>query len=91
MKCSICHLEISASQIKYGDAKPVKRDENGKIISRGFHYDCLDALLEREELAEENKKIEAAEAAAYLGSIKSVKKAISSAENGKLGGRPKTK
>lgn len=89
MNCSICHMEISRSQIESGDANPVKRDENGKIISRGFHHDCVEMLLEKEELAAENKKLEAADAAAYLGSIKSEKKAKSSAENGRLGGRPK--
>lgn len=89
MNCSICHMEISRSQIEIGDANPVKRDENGKIISRGFHHYCVELLLEREELAEENKKLEAAEAAAYLGSIKSEKKSKSSAANGRLGGRPK--
>jgi len=89
MKCSICHMEISKSQIEYGDANPVKRDENGKIISRAFHHQCVDALIEKMELEEENKKLEAQEAARYLGSIKSEKKANSSAENGRLGGRPK--
>lgn len=82
-------MEISKSQIEYGDANPIKRDENGKVISRAFHHQCVETLFEKMELAEENKKLEAAEAARYLGSIKSAKKAKSSAENGKLGGRPK--
>lgn len=91
MKCSICHKEISRTQIEYGDANPVKRDENGKIISRAFHHQCVETLLEKNEIEEENKKLEAADAARYLGSIKSAKKSKSSAENGKLGGRPKSK
>lgn len=91
MKCSICHKEISRTQIEYGDANPIKRDENGNIIARAFHHDCADALIEKMELDEQNKKLEAADAARYLGSIKSEKKAKSSAENGKLGGRPKSK
>ncbi len=84
-------MEISKSQIEYGDANPIKRDENGNIIARAFHHDCVDALIEKMELEEQNKKLEAAEAARCLGSIKSEKKAKSSAENGKLGGRPKSK
>lgn len=91
MKCSICHKEISRTQIEYGDANPIKRDENGNITARAFHHDCVDALIEKMELEEKNKKLEAADAARYLGSIKSEKKAKSSAENGKLGGRPKSK
>jgi hypothetical protein len=82
-------MEISRSQIESGDANPVKRDESGTIIARAFHHQCVEMFLEREELAEENKKFETAEAAAYLGSIKSEKKSKSSAANGRLGGRPK--
>ena len=89
MNCSICHKKISKSQIEYGDANPVKRDESGKIIARAFHHACVEMLLEREELVAENKKLEAAEAASYLGRIKSEKKAKSSAKNGRLGGRPR--
>jgi len=84
-------MEISKSQIDYGDANPAKRDQNGKIITRAFHHQCVDALIEKMELEEENKKLEAQEAARYLGSIKSEKKAKSSAENGKRGGRPRKK
>lgn len=91
MKCSICHNKISRTQIEYGDANPVKRDENGKIVSRGFHHDCVELLIEQQELTEKNKRYEAAEAARYLGSIKSEKKAKSSRDNGKLGGRPRKK
>lgn len=91
MKCKICGHGINAYQIKYGDANPPQRDENGMITSRGFHHDCVYALEEKEQLEAEHKAIEAQEAARYLGSIKSEKKAKSSAENGKLGGRPKSK
>lgn len=89
MKCSICHKEISRTQIEYGDANPVKRDENGKIISRAFHHSCVENLIEKMEIEESNKAYEASEAARYLGSIKSDKKSKSSAANGRLGGRPK--
>jgi len=76
MKCSICHKEISRTQIEYGDANPIKRDENGNIIARAFHHDCVDALIEKMELEEENKKLKASDAARYLGSIKSEKKTL---------------
>ena len=41
MKCQYCNKEISKTQIKYGDANPIKRDANGKIIERAFHHQCL--------------------------------------------------
>jgi hypothetical protein len=63
MKCKICGHGISAYQIKYGDANPPQRDENGKITSRGFHHDCVYALEEKEQLEAEHKTIEAQEAA----------------------------
>ena len=48
MKCSICKKEISNTQVKYGDASGVRRDENNKIISRGFHHDCMDQKFNAE-------------------------------------------
>ena len=61
MKCSICKKEISPTNIKYGDANPIKRDENGDIIVRAFHRDCVYALIEKRELDEQNKKLNAVE------------------------------
>jgi hypothetical protein len=54
-KCSICGKEISASQIKYGDASGTIRDENGKITMRAFHHECVLQQEETDELKEKAK------------------------------------
>lgn len=60
IKCSICKKEISDSQLKYGDANPVERNEAGKIVSRGFHHYCVEMQSEMtpEEEADELNKLQ---------------------------------
>lgn len=89
MICSICGKPISKSQIKYGDANPPKRDENGRIVAHGFHHDCVYALEDDQNTEEESKALDTSMAASALGSIRTERKATAARENGKRGGRPK--
>lgn len=70
MKCSICGTEVTKTQVKYGDANPVRRDANGKIIARAFHHQCVVDSFENERHAIHQEKDEREAKAAWEAMVK---------------------
>lgn len=56
MKCQYCGQEVTKTQLKYGDANPVKRDASGKIVDRAFHHQCLIDAFENDRHAIQHEK-----------------------------------